>query len=415
MAKQFKIKRYHRHGGPYRAKPHPVSIVLGVLLIAGLIFVGVSIYDPVYNAIMGNSRPEAPPVEVESSQPEETSTPDPEPEPQPEVPAAGELRAVYLPGAIAADPVALEGFLEGLAGTEINGVLVDIKNAAGNVLYDTRVTQAAQWGAVVENPLDLAALSRTLESKNLSLAVRMSAFRDPVAAGVGRENAIYYGDTDWLWLDNSADKGGKPWLSPYAAGSQAYVTDLALEAVELGAKLVVLENFQFPENSLANASFGTAAAGVGRSAVLQAFAASLDRQLEEKGARAAVYVTALSLTQTVENESRYGGNPLEVVGGHVVVGALPYGFGGDISVEGLTVTQAIQDPGAAVEAVLGYVQAGFGTATPGVIPLLQGGNEDVNAAQPYTKAQIDAQIAAAKAQGAEEYILYSTKGAYLLQ
>lgn len=421
MAKQYKIKRHRHYGGghSFRAKPHPITVVLSVLAIAALVFAGFLVYDPLYRFLTADHSAGEVSLPEPEAEPESASAPEPEPEPEPEPAVVSDLRAVYLPTETALDAAALDAFLASLAGSEINAVMVDIKNAAGSVLFGTQNQNALQWGAVAENPLDLRALSAALEERELSLVVRMSAFRDPLAASAGRENAIFYRDTEMLWLDAAADAGGRPWLNPYAAGAREYVSALALEAADMGARMVVLENAQFPSYSESNAGFGPGSQDVTRSQILSLFIDELTAALRHKGARTAIYLPAISLTQESENVTRYGGSPLDIAGDCILLGALPYQFGGGYDTGGLTVEQPVANPGGATEAILAYTVEAYqrsGAEPPTILPLLQGGSEpDVNAAAPYTKVQVDAQIGAVKAAGLSEYFLYSTTGNYLLQ
>lgn len=383
MARRNRIKHYHRGSGIYRAKPHPAVIVLWVVAVAALVFVGMNVYGPVRsflenNMNLGGYRSEPPPESsvAEQSLPE-VAPPAPEPPPK-SVPTG--LRTVYLPTATALDSDALGAFLSSLEGSDVNSVMVDIKDATGAVLFDTKNADAVLWEAVSATPVPLKSLADQLAGLDLHLVVRMSAYLDPTAARGGRENAIFYQDSEMLWLDNFADAGGKPWLNPYAAGSQQYLTDLATEAVDAGAVLVVLENLQFPVGSGGNATFGADATGT-RSEALGGFVSELSAQLEEQGARLAVTIPALALTQEYESGIRYGGSPLDSSGSNVVLSASADQLAGALE----TVREAL--PGDGV-----------------VIPLILG--------DALTTEQLAEQVAAVQA---EEYILFAADGVYALQ
>lgn len=415
MAKRYKIKRSYSGGSFYRAKPHPVMVVLSVIVLGALVFLGITLYRPVTDFFERLTDPSEVELDLPSeSEPE--SQPEPEPKPDPVV-TYPEMRAVYLPAAVLADDALLNETLESIRGTDLNTVLVDIKDSNGNILYNTANRQAAGWGAVAEAPLDLRALSERLNDEKLMLAVRMFAFQDGIAASSDRDNAIRYQDTEWLWLDNAQELGGKPWLNPYSEEAKQYITSLALESAEMGARLVILESFQFPTGSEANANFGPRAGVVARGDILKNYMAELSAKLREKGTRTAFYLTAASLAQEAENESRYGGGPLYIAGDTVVIGALPSQFHDGFTYGSTVVSQPLADPGAAVSTALSMFLDGSPLAgdAPAYIPMIQGGNESGlgNAAQ-YTKAQVEAQIEAVTARGIHEYILYSASGEQLL-
>lgn len=415
--KYYKIKRHRKYSGSYHAKPHPLSIILGIVLVAALVFVGVLIYEPVYNFIMADHSATKLP-EQSQSEPEpvsEVEEPEPEPElPQPEITS---LKTVYLPITAASTSEEIAAMIAPLSGTEINAVMIDIKAADGTILFNSKNELAAQYGAILAQSIDISELSATLAEKNIQLVVRMSVFRDAIAAGANRNMAISYRDTDFHWLDNSADLGGKPWLNPYSAEAQQYITDLAVEAAEQGASMVVLDNFNFPSGSQDNANFGTAAAGITRPQVLGDFLKKLTATLEQNNARTAVYIPAITFTQEYENTTRYGGSPADFLNdATLILGALPYQFGGDYNAGGLTVAAPLTAPDTAVKAIMDYTATLPLSGLRSTVVLLQGGNEtDFNATHQYTAEDIQKIIDAATGSSeGSEYILYSSTGQYLL-
>lgn len=415
--KQHRIKHYHQKTTTYKARPHPVSVIVSVLGLALLVFLGVSIYQPVYDFIMGNRdpKPPAPPVAEQSQEDEAPGA------------AAGEtnegdspadvrrdaLRMVYLPLETARDTQALDRFIAGLPQGYGNTVLVDIKDVQGTVLFNTQNSQALEWGAVSPNPIDLAALSASLEQSGYGLAVRMPAFRDPLAAVSDRSITITYQNTEYRWLDAAADAGGKAWLNPYAEGARKYLADLGAEAVRMGAKLVILQDVQFPRGSDSpNANFGAGAGSMTRSAALGKFVEEITDAVEKEGGRLGVYLSALTLTQASANEVLYGGSPLEMLGNNLVLGVLPWEFGSGFEAEGLKLEAPAENPAATVSTLLAYAK---GVLSPlnrediQIIPLLQGGSES---AGPVDGAAVKAMLEAVSGAGCGEYVLFQTAGNY---
>jgi hypothetical protein len=422
LARKLKIKRYHDGGGLYRARPHPVAVVLTIVAVGLLVFLGVSIYEPVAAFFQELASPTEPVIDLPPPPTVATEPPtEPETEPEPVAAAYPDTRAVYLPPAVLADSVLLDAALENVRESDVNAILIDIKDANGSVLYNTANPQAAEWGAVVANPLDLAAFAERLQEEELMLAVRIHVFQDSIAAAGNRENAIRYRqpggpETEWLWLDAAESDGGRPWLNPYSEGAKQYITSLCLEAADAGAGLVMLDSFQFPLGSVNNANFGSRAGVVSRQDMLKSYQEELTAKLEEKETRTAIYLPALTLTQEMENESRYGGNPLYSAGGNIVLGALPYSFPLGFAYNDETFTQPFENPGEAAGLALSIAldAENFSEEPPAFIPLLQGGSEPGQNSVVYTADAIHSQIEAAKSRGIEEYILFATDGDYTL-
>jgi len=387
-------------------------VVLVVLAVFGLGYLGFVSYTPIYNAIMNrtqaSSQPSPPPQVPEASIPEEPEEAPP-PEPEPAVPE--KFRAIYLPAALLKDNAALNSFLEGLKDTSLNAVMVDIKDKSGQVLFASQNQQANKWQAVAPDAIDLSALAARLEEQGLSLLVRMSAFRDEMAARGDKQLAVNYRAYGTLWLDNFQHLGGKPWLNPYSAGAQQYLLDLALEAVDCGARLVVLDDFCFPPNSMTGDAFFGDTQGVSRADVLKSFAQKFEETLSQKEARGAVYLTGAALAGG-PNPTLYGGEAADIAAGRVLLGALPYQFSAEGFTSGkLTLRQPLQDPADTVKQVANLALQELGDRE--VIALIQGGVEPQGVS--YTAQQIVDQIKALEELGLEEYVLYCTDyKAYLL-
>jgi hypothetical protein len=229
----------------------------------------------------------------------------------------------------------------------------------------------------------------------------MSAFRDPLAARAGRtEYAIAYQDSDFLWLDDSPENGGQPWLNPYSPAAVGYLQALALEAVGLGAEFVALENVQFPDNSGVYATFGGNVMGMSRIDVLNSFVEELEARAEEKSARVAVWFPVTAIVNTTGQENRYGGTILGTVGRELALDVSPAQYGGGIDENGLVIQDPAANPAGAVTAAFSYTKQGI----PGDTTMVA----VINA----TGVDAASQIEAAKSAGAGEYVLYSEDGIY---
>ena len=410
MPKNYKIKRYRR---VYRSGPHPLTILLSILGIAALIFVGISIYSPVYNFIMGQKNNERPlpsqpdPLPVSSEAQQEEEPPEPEPAPAAVVPEL--LRTVYMPPETALNEAARDAFLDGL-GEDVKTVLIDIKDKQGVVLFGSWNEQAAQWKTVQENPLNLNAFASALRDRGLQLAVRLPAFNDRAAPFGDRSNAIHYQNGDMLWLDAALNAGGKPWLNPYADGAQQYIVDLAVEAVEAGAVMVVLEDVQFaPGSSSASATFGETG-GKSRQEVLREFVGRITAEVEAAGGRLGVYLPVTALTDNGVTRERYGGSGAEILDGTLVLGLLPYQFTNGYVQDGLSIPSPLADPAQTVQTALAYVYELLEGKEIEIIPLIQGGSEAQN---PVTPAQMAEQLDRLAGLEVKDFILYQTQGQYV--
>lgn len=396
-----------------------------IVLLALLLAIGALIYN-----FVSNRPPASPQLPTDLSEPQSSTAPASEASQSAQSPdnsqsqaapsssVQGQLRTVYMPIATAIDPAKRDAFLAKLAGTNVTAVMIDVKDDTGTVLYKSKTQQAAQWETVAENALDLKVFADILRGQNLSLVARMSVFRDERAAFADRTNAIHYQQTDMMWLDNSAEQGGKPWLNPYAKGTQAYILSLVREVADAGASMLVLSDYHFPAFSETNATFGSESNNISRTQLLQSFLKEIHNALEQKNVRVAPYINSLTLMQQTENMARYGNaSPFAIQADTFLIGAFPYDFGGNYTQGEFSVQKPMQHPDQLVTAILNFIPSTLpeNTTAPTIIPVLQGGREAAfNKDVTYTQQQITAQINVLTQRKQPEYFFYHSAGEYTL-
>ncbi|HJU64163.1 MAG TPA: putative glycoside hydrolase [Gemmatimonadaceae bacterium] len=130
--------------------------------------------------------------------------------------------------------------------TEINALVIDVKDDRGLVLYRSRVPLAREIGAdtvMTMRDRRLRAILDTMRAHGIYPIARIVVVKDPLLAEAKPEWAIRRRSDGGVWLD----KNGKPWLDPHHEGPWRYAADLACEAVELGFSEVQLDYVRFPD------------------------------------------------------------------------------------------------------------------------------------------------------------------------
>lgn len=424
MSKGYKIKRYKRIYQTRHSKSSVLVRSLGALFaVCVLGFIGWSAYNPIVEYLSALQFPQAVPasanVEVpDSSAPEDTSLPaaqessDSDKPPQSEPAAqAAPIKAIYLPIPIISDQARLDETLSKLDRSEINAVLFDLKDTAGNLLYQSQLELVKQAESQAANAFDLSALCKKLESNHILPIGRLNVFRDPQAASHLPEAAIKYMNSDFLWLDNAPNAGGKPWLNPYSELAQAYITDIATEASALGAKHILFDNLSFPSGyGQEYATYGSNAVNVTRSDVLSSFVDVLDTQIASLGGTAHIYISGPAALGA--QNSYYGSNPLALANDNIILGVMPAQFGDLFTLESFSLNAPVLQPMETVDSLLKFLAPDLSGKK--VTAMLQAYNAPytVTNNKPYTAEDINAQIAALAANGIESYIIYSPDGKY---
>lgn len=131
--------------------------------------------------------------------------------------------------------------------TEVNALVIDVKDDRGFVLYRSRVPLAREIGADTNMPMRperLRAVLDSMRSHDIYPIARIVVVKDPLLASKRVEWSIKRRDSPAQpWLD----KTGRPWLDAHQDGPWAYAADLACEAVDLGFSEVQLDYVRFPD------------------------------------------------------------------------------------------------------------------------------------------------------------------------
>jgi hypothetical protein len=139
--------------------------------------------------------------------------------------------------------------LIGLASrTEVNALVIDVKDDRGFVLYRSRVALAHDIGADTNLPMRherLRAMLDSMRAHHIYPIARIVVAKDPLLATSRLEWAIRRkADSSTPWRD----KKGKPWLDPHQDGPWRYAADLACEAVDLGFSEIQFDYVRFPDD-----------------------------------------------------------------------------------------------------------------------------------------------------------------------
>jgi hypothetical protein len=130
--------------------------------------------------------------------------------------------------------------------TEVNALVIDVKDDRGYVLYHSSVKLARQIGADTIQPMPLARLRAvldTMRANGIYPIARIVVAKDPLLAQHKREWAVRRRVDGKPWLD----KLGNPWLDPHQPGVWSYAGDLAEEAIRLGFSEVQFDYVRFPD------------------------------------------------------------------------------------------------------------------------------------------------------------------------
>jgi hypothetical protein len=158
------------------------------------------------------------------------------------------VKGIYLSSTGAADSATLDEIINLANTTELNAVVLDIKE--GYVWYDTQVAFFKDADAV-DPVYDVQAVLKKLHDNGIYVIGRLVVFNDPIVAQAYPELAIPSVDGGaWLGAD------GQPWVNPFKQELWQANIDLAVEAAQLGFDEIQYDYIRFPsDGDLAKMNF----------------------------------------------------------------------------------------------------------------------------------------------------------------
>ncbi|MDX1659237.1 MAG: putative glycoside hydrolase [Nitriliruptorales bacterium] len=245
-------KSFERGGGRFRL----AAFLLGFTLL----MTGCSADEPSLDAAASPS-----PTDAAEASPTPTTTASPTPSPTPsptqtedttaaseELPPMPEIvRGVY------AHPYSFWGdnwfnLVELVETTELNAIVVDVKDEAGTLLWnlDHPLAEAGGGGEWVESKDPSERMQALLDAGGYPIA-RIACFKDTRVANARPDLAVQDSRTGDTWV--ARKEFG--WLNPYQDGAGQWCIDVALAAVEMGFKEIQFDYIRFPNGGDGDTEF----------------------------------------------------------------------------------------------------------------------------------------------------------------
>lgn len=151
--------------------------------------------------------------------------------------------------------------------TEINAMVIDVKDDKGIISYEMDNAIAKEIGAVTNMIPDIDTLVDTLKSRNIYLIARIVAFKDPLLAEKRQDLAIKNQDGTIF-----RDSNGEGWVNPYNRKVWDYLVELATQAAASGFDEIQFDYIRFSTGQgISAADFGEDAKTIGKEEVITEF------------------------------------------------------------------------------------------------------------------------------------------------
>lgn len=199
------------------------------------------------------------------------------------------VKAIYFTNWSASQESSINYLIDIASTTEINSVVIDIKDFSGYLGYDSSLDKAREYKSEQIRVKDIKSLIKRLQKENIYTIARIVVFQDPVLAKARPDLAIHSKaklastalkdfTTQTLWLD----KSGLAWIDPSAREAWDYNISVAKEALELGFNEVNFDYIRFPtDGDLTNIIYPIWDEGIAKPLIIREFWEYIRKELPE--------------------------------------------------------------------------------------------------------------------------------------
>lgn len=150
------------------------------------------------------------------------------------------VRGIYLSAYMAGSSQAMEKVLGQLKDTELNAVVIDVKDDEGHVTFQMDSPIVQEVGSCVNYISDIGSLLGALKEQGVYCIARIPAFRDPFLANAKPEWCLKKADGSIY-----RDRNNLAWVNPYKKEVWEYLLEIAEEAGRAGFDEIQFDYIRF--------------------------------------------------------------------------------------------------------------------------------------------------------------------------
>ncbi|NBC71428.1 GTP-binding protein [Paenibacillus sacheonensis] len=323
------------------------------------------------------------------------------------------VRGIYVSGWVAGSENRLNHLIQLVDKTDLNAMVIDVKNDYGQLTYRSSLKAVKAIGADRHVAIrDIGSLIRKLKAKHIYVIGRIVTFKDPLYAKQYPSMALQR-KSGGVWRDAQ----GKAWLDPFQQQVRTYNTAIAAEAASNGFDEIQFDYVRFPDNGgrVDREVRYSDTHGKNKSQVIAAFLGDARRQIHGRGARVSADVFGLVTSST--NDMGIGQSWRSISSAVDVISPMTYPSHYSTGMYG--VRQPDLSPYAIIHHAMtdamhrNAVMKSSGTTTAAVRPWLQSFTAKwVHPHQTYGAEQVNKQVQAARELGVREFLLWSSNCKY---
>ncbi len=150
------------------------------------------------------------------------------------------VKGIYISAYVAGTQNLMDEIIQHIDETEINAVVIDVKDDNGRITFSMDSPVVSEIGAVKRFIPDIEGLMKKLKEHNIYTIARVVAFRDPYLPEYKPELALKLPDGS-IYRDSK----GLAWVNPYKQEVWDYLVEVGIEASKAGFDEVQFDYIRF--------------------------------------------------------------------------------------------------------------------------------------------------------------------------
>lgn len=197
-------------------------------------------------------------------------------------PLPDEVKAIYMTACVAGTPSFRQSLVDLIEETEINSVVIDIKDYSGTISFPPASDAwRPAWRAAKCGTSDMEAFIAELHEKDIFVIGRITVFQDPFYTKVRPDLAVKRADGETVWKDHK----GLSFIDVAAKEYWDHVVQLAVDSYNIGFDELNFDYVRYPSdgpmNDIAFVHSAAGEYGSDKQANLEAFFAYLHDEMHD--------------------------------------------------------------------------------------------------------------------------------------
>nr|MBC7244263.1 carboxypeptidase regulatory-like domain-containing protein [Chloroflexota bacterium] len=219
-----------------------------------------------------------------------------------------EVKGIYMPLGLLTSEKRVRELIELVERTELNAIVVDVKNDRGWLAYPSALPKAQQSGAYQPKVMDIKQFLALCKEKGIYTIARLVVFKDSTLAAAYPELAVHKPDGE-LWVDFE----GSAWLDPFLAEVQDYNIAIAKEVAILGFDELQFDYLRFPsDGDVSTLRYAQESTPESRCKTMREFCARLRSELEPHAVLLSADLFGLTVWVSPEEDMGIGQRVIDI-------------------------------------------------------------------------------------------------------